>query len=68
MSSCHASRCEEYSKKTSVEREAPCFELSPNKKSTSASLSFHLFKAYAGLKNYEIEFLLKKGNIGMLMK
>jgi len=47
-----------------AEREADLKTLYPN----SASLSFHLFKAYAGLKDFELDFLLKKGNIGELMK
>ena len=54
-------------KTESIEREAPCFE-SLQKKPASASLSLQLFKGYDGLRNDELRFLLKKGNIGELMK
>jgi len=51
-------------KKTESEREAN----NKTQKTVSASLPSQLFKAYAGLKDYEIEFLLKKGNLGAVMK
>jgi len=43
-----------------------CLQKKSPKKPTSASLSFHLFKAYAGLKNYELNFLIKKENLGKI--
>ena len=64
MMSCHASQGGENSEKASVERETIQDLLKP----ISVSLSFQLFKGYAGLKNDELAFLLKKGNIGELMK
>jgi len=51
-------------KTESKEREAIKDLLKP----ISVSLSFQLFKGYAGLKDYELAFLLKKGNIGRMMK
>ena len=64
MMSCHASQGGENSEIASVEREAIQDLLKPS----SVSLSFQLFKGYARLKDYELAFLLKKGNIGELMK